>query len=446
MRIGILTSHPIQYQAPYFRALAQVVDLHVYFAHRPTPEQQGIGFGKIFEWDVDLLSGYTHTFLHNVSRHPGSDSFGGCDTPEIAEIIATNKEQGATSENEKGGKLQSSSLKPQSGSQFDAFIVSGWYLKSYWQAVRACRRNKIPVLVRGDSQLLTPRSRLKQLVKEVVYRITLRQFDGFLVVGQRNREYLAHYAVPADKMFFAPHFVDNDWFRGKAEIARKQREEMRKEWGADEETLVILFVGKFISKKRPGDLLQAMIRLRDTTVLTPTRSTEERFPLQGERVEVRANQKSKFLAVFVGSGELESELREMASRENLRVHFAGFKNQTELPSYYTAADVLVLPSDGGETWGLVVNEAMACGLPAIVSDAVGCAPDLIETGRTGFSYPVGNVDQLAERLSAFIHLHNENQEYFSHSLRRKSDAFSLNVAVRGTIAAIESLTVEIQAK
>src|SRR5438094_5190285 len=167
MHLGILTSHPIQYQAPYFRSLATEVDVNVYFAHCPNSQQQGTGFGRAFKWDVDLLSGYRHKFLHNVSRNPGSNSFGGCDTPEIAEIIARE--------------------------QFDAFIMSGWYLKSYWQAVKACRKTRVPVLVRGDSQLHTPRSALKRCYKEVVHRIGLRQFDAFLTVGKRNREYLRHY-------------------------------------------------------------------------------------------------------------------------------------------------------------------------------------------------------------------------------------------------------------
>jgi len=114
MRIGVLTSHPIQYQAPYFRALTKRADLHVFFAHRPTAEQQGSGFGRSFNWDVDLLSGYSYTFLRNKAKNPGTNSFFGCDTPEIKEVIRTG--------------------------HFDAFIVSGWFLKSYWQAVRACKR------------------------------------------------------------------------------------------------------------------------------------------------------------------------------------------------------------------------------------------------------------------------------------------------------------------
>ena len=191
MRLGILVSHPIQYYSPWFRALAKCVDLEVFYAYKGSPGHQAdAGFGVPFEWDIDLLSGYSHSFLNNVSRKPGTSSYDGCDTPEIGEIIRARC--------------------------FDAFIVCGWYLKSYWQAVRACRMNKVPVLVRGDSQLNTERSFLKRAVKQVTHRKALRHFDGCLSVGRRNREYLLHYGVPADRIFFVPHFVDNEWFAARA--------------------------------------------------------------------------------------------------------------------------------------------------------------------------------------------------------------------------------------
>src|SRR5207249_1925613 len=143
-----------------------------------------------------------------------------CDTPEIAEIIARE--------------------------QFDAFIMSGWYLKSYWQAVRACRKTRVPVLVRGDSQLHTPRSALKRCYKEIVHRIGLRQFDAFLTVGKRNHEYLRHYGVPESRIFFVPHFVDNEWFDARASAERANRRETRAKWEASDSSFVVLFVGKFI--------------------------------------------------------------------------------------------------------------------------------------------------------------------------------------------------------
>ena len=437
MRLGILTSHPIQYQAPWFRGLAQVVDLEVFFAHRQSAVEQGkAGFGVAFEWDVDLLSGYRHRFLKNVSNKPGVDLFFGCDTPEIAEIIGEKIADGR-SKIEAGNYAPSPISHLPSPTRFDAFIVTGWHLKSYWQAVRACRRTGVPVLVRGDSQLLTPRSLLKRWAKELVHRALLRQFDGFLTVGQRNREYLAHYGVPPGKIFRAPHFVDNEWFSGKAEIARKQKAEIRQKLEISEDAFCVLFVGKFIPKKRPLDLVAAV------QILTAENAKKAKHTI-----------KRPVHLLFVGSGELGTQLRASTSvvfdaespisqpstinHQFPPASFAGFKNQSELPHYYAAADVLVLPSDGGETWGLVVNEAMACGLPAVVSDVVGCALDLIEEGQTGFTFPLGDRQALSSRLQQVADLRKSGAD-LRPALTEKLRVYSVNTAVEGTVEALKKL-------
>src|SRR5947209_8096546 len=134
MRLTIVTSHPIQYQAPLFRRLASEVELTVFFAHRASAKDQAMaGFNVPFDWDIDLLSGYRHQFLSNLSRSPAVNRFGGCDTPEI------------------GRQLDAIGC--------DAVLVTGWYLKSFWQAIWAAKIRGIPILVRGDSHLRTPRSR-----------------------------------------------------------------------------------------------------------------------------------------------------------------------------------------------------------------------------------------------------------------------------------------------
>jgi glycosyltransferase involved in cell wall biosynthesis len=385
MRLGILTSHPIQYQAPWFRGLTREVDLEVFFACQPNAVQQGDGFGKAFDWDVDLLSGYRSRFLQNRAKIASCSRFGGCDTPEIKSQIRDG--------------------------HFDAFIVCGWHLKCYWQAVRACHSACVPVLVRGDSQLGTPRSLMKRWAKEILYRVMLRQFSGFLCVGQRNREYLLHFGVPKHRLFFAPHFVDNNWFAAKAAECRGRRSEIRTQWGADDETLVALFVGKFIPEKQIQDFISALGMLK--------------------------RKRLKMLGVLVGSGPLEPELRILVTKLDAPVHFAGFKNQTELPGYYVSADVLVLPSIS-ETWGLVVNEAMACGTPAIVSDAAGCAPDLIDEGKTGFTFIFGNIPQLTQRLELLYETHQKKHD-FTPMLRDKMKTFSIESAVTGTLAGLKTI-------
>jgi len=385
-RVAIVTSHPIQYQAPWFRALARETEIEVLFCHRQSAsEQAAAGFDHAFEWDIPLLDGYPSRWLQNVSRQPGVDVFGGCDTPGLAETLARGR--------------------------FDACIVNGWYLKSYVQAIRASWRLGIPVLVRGDSHLGGRRSRLKSAAKYLPYRWFLTRIDAHLYVGRANRAYLEHYGVGDDRLFFTPHFIDNERFEVTAAAARESGavERLRAEWAGPGDSTVFLFAGKLIDVKRPGDLLTAMSALR----------------AQGRRVS----------AVFVGSGPLEGALRALAARQQLPVTFVGFRNQSEIPICYAAADCLVLPSDR-ESWGLVVNEAMACGKPAVVSDAAGCAADLIEEGQTGFTYPAGDVQALARRMAAMSDLLANARQRVEQAVANVIDRYTCGAAVAGTLAGL----------
>lgn len=358
----------------------------IYFAYQPNAQQQGAGFGTAFAWDVDLLSGYPHQFLVNVAEPPSSDHYGGCDTPEIAQRLA------------EGG--------------YAALIVTGWYLKCYWQAIRAARKLGIPVLVRGDSQLATPRSKLKALAKEFAYRLMLKSFDGFLTVGQRNREYLQHYGVSCNKIFHAPHFIDNADFAQRAVQAAPERVALRAGWDVGPDQIALLFVGKFIPEKGLPTLLDGI-------------------------AAVECSHANLYRLILVGSGPLEMQCRAQASALGINVTFAGFKNQSELPAYYSAADVLGITSIS-ETWGLVVNEAMACGTPAIVSQACGCEPDLIESGRTGYSFPLGDVSALTECLRQFAAAYQAGHDW-RPALAAKLSHYSVTTCTQGTLRALHFL-------
>lgn len=389
-RLAVVASHPIQYQAPWFRALAQAVDLDVYFCHRQDAAgQAAAGFGQPFEWDVPLLEGFRYRWLDNVSTSPNVESYRGCDTPEIGEIVAD------------GG--------------YDACILTGWYLKSYLQAMRGCWRAHVPVMMRGDSHLGTPRSFVKTAVKYVPYRWMLRRIDAHLYVGQANRAYLRHYGVPESRLFFAPHFVDNDRFGGNAERARSDGSAaaFRASIGAPVNSVVFLFAGKFVTHKRAFDFVQALAGLRAS----------------GRVVH----------GLMVGSGPHEPALREQVRTIGAPIHFAGFRNQSEMPLAYAASDCLVVPS-ARETWGLVVNEAMASGVPAIVSDAVGCAEDLVEPGETGFVYPAGDTPQLWECMSRVVDKLEADQQAFRPAIRARIARYDCQAAVAGVIAAMDAVT------
>lgn len=391
LRLGILVSHPIQYHAPWFRHLATRLAIEVLYAHRQDEMGQSqAGFGVEFDWDVPLLEGYPSRFLTNVSRDPGVASFRGCDTPELYQLIRRER--------------------------FDAFLVFGWNRRSALQAIRACWRNRIPVLMRGDSQLRTPRSRVKSTLKYVPYRWFLPRLDAHLYVGSRNRAYLRHYGVPKSRLFFAPHFVDNAHFAEGAREEKGRTDGIRHQLGIPPNAFVFLFAGKLIPKKRPQDFLRGCLRV---------------FEAQPEGSNVHA--------VVVGDGPCRNSLEALGREWSARVHFAGFRNQRELPAFYRASDGLVLPSDGKETWGLVVNEAMACGLPAVVSEAVGCAPDLIDEGLTGYTFPVGEVEGLASRMLALKRELEFSQGRVRAAVASKVAGFSMDRATEGLERALDAL-------
>jgi glycosyltransferase involved in cell wall biosynthesis len=382
MRLAIVTSHLIQYQAPLFRELAVRSDLTVFVACRATPQDQAkAGFAVAFNWDVDLTLGYNCRFLTNRSRTPGPSEFFGCDTPEIGECIRR--------------------------SRFDALLVMGWHLKTYWQAIWAAKRAGIPVLVRGDSQLATRRGLVKRIGKRMFYPFALRTFDAALYVGQRSRAYWQHYDYPQHKMFFSPHCVDTKFFAGRATLEARNR--VRYGLGIAADTKVALFAGKLVAFKRPLDLIEACALLK----------------LSGQSVSV----------LIAGWGPLESELRAVASALRVRLDWLGFCNQTEMPAAYAAADVLVLPSSGQETWGLVANEAQACGVPIVVSDACGCAPDLVGDGSAGRIFPVGDTRALSEALRAIF----EGPPTRTNILR-KSAEYDLGTAADGIERALAFAT------
>jgi glycosyltransferase involved in cell wall biosynthesis len=389
IRLGILSTHPIQYHAAWFRELAaqSYLDTHVYYSHRATPQEQArAGFGVEFDWDIPLLTGYPHSFLRNVATSPGNGSFFGFDTPEIGNIIRSG--------------------------EYDAVLVNGWHYKSAWQAIWACRQSAVKVLVRGDSHLQTPRSTLKKAVKSLGYRCFIPRFSACLAVAKWSREYFLHYGARPERVFFVQHAVENE--RIAAECANLQHtlSQLRQRWRLDEKAIVLMFAGKFIDKKRPMDFVQAV-----------GKAARQGVAVQG---------------LMVGDGPRRAACEELVRTHDIPVRFTGFLNQSQIVAAYVACDLLILPSDAGETWGLVVNEAMACGRPCIVSDAVGCGPDLIQQGETGATYPIGNVDMLAALIIDFAK-YPSNLGTMGANAQNRVKQYSVQAAVDGVLGCLAAI-------
>jgi glycosyltransferase involved in cell wall biosynthesis len=254
----------------------------------------------------------------------------------------------------------------------------------------ACRSSGIPYLLRGDSG---PRGRsagIRRGIRNGVAHILVSASAGGLAVGKLNEEFYATFGAP--RITFAPHSVDNDRFADTPETGRG---DLLARWGLDSRLPVIMFCGKLLQAKRPLDLAAAVSRL------TEPAST-----------------------VFVGDGQLADQVRAMLAPGQGVV--TGFVNQAELPSYYHAADILVLPSQS-EPWGLVVNEAMAAGVLPVVSDRVGAGPDLVE--GIGEIYPCGDVDALAAALRCALARVADPQ--LAGRLRRRVDRYSVQVTAAG---------------
>ena len=383
-RVAFVTSHPIQYQVPVFRHLAQRDDLdfQVLFAMLPDAAAQGAGFGVDFEWDLPLLEGYEYSILKNVSRNPGVTHFSGCDTPEISDELVHRG--------------------------IDVVVVNGWVVRTCLQTLKACRKLKIPCIVRGEANNLRPRPWWKRLLQ----RQLVRRYDAYLPIGTASREFYRSYGIPDDRMFDARYCIENDRFARAADLAVGQRSSIRARWGVPEETLCFLYCGKFETKKHPVELVQAI----------------------RQAVQLGAN----LHLLMVGDGELKPECEKLVQQHSLPVTFTGFLNQSEIVEAYVASDVLALPSDHGETWGLVVNEGMACGLPAVVSDQVGCASDLIVEGETGWVFPFGQWNDFS-KLLAELSKKTKTIREMGPACRKLISNYSPKHAANGIAAAVHSM-------
>jgi glycosyltransferase involved in cell wall biosynthesis len=348
-RVAFVTSHPIQYQVPVFRCLAEceLIDFQVLYAMLPDSTAQGEGFGVEFAWDLPLLEGYKYRVLENVSTNPSVTRYSGCDTPSIRDVLSQQ--------------------------EIDVVVVNGWVVKTCLQTLRACKRFGIPCIVRGEANLLRPRPRWKKALQ----RQLIRRYDAYLPIGTASREFYRSHGIKDSDMFDAKYCIENDRFEKAAVEAAPRRAELRERWSVAEGDTCFLFCGKFEEKKHPLELLIAL-----ETAIRPMSKVHE-------------NRDSRLHLLMVGDGQLRVECETYAKQRKLPVTFAGFLNQSEIVDSYVASDCLVLPSDHGETWGLVVNEAMACGRPAITSDQVGCTRDLIHESITGRSFPFGDWDALA---------------------------------------------------
>jgi glycosyltransferase involved in cell wall biosynthesis len=341
-RLAIVTTHPIQYNAPLFRLLSERrnIEVKVFYTWGQSKEEvYDARFGMKRIWDIPLLEGYNSEFITNTSSKPDSNRFLGVINPGLHQKIKREN--------------------------FDAVLIYRWSVWShFWLMQRLGRR---PLLFfRGDSTLLNRQKGVIAIAKRKLLQFVYRKVDKAFVVGIHNKNYMLHYGLNEEQLLLAPHAVDNDRFAANSYEMEQKAMHERRNLGIDDGAVVFQYTGKFYGLKQLDVLIDAFKKLDS----------------------------NHCKLLLTGNGEDETYLKQLAMDDS-RIIFQVFKNQSQMPWVYRMGDVFVLPSKS-ETWGLGVNEAMACGIPAIVSNNCGCAPDLIIEGKTGYVF--STADELLQSL------------------------------------------------
>lgn len=400
-RVAMVCSHAIQYLVPWFVHASghPRLDLTVILG-----DEHGLRaghdpeFARAFRWDVDLETGYRRVILPNHAPRPGVGRFWG-----VASLAVF-------------GEL--------SAARYDAVVIQGWNYALYPLALLAARRAGLPVLMRAESARLPgaePDATPRQLAKDAILRRYLGACAGALAVSSGNRRLLVHYGMPPARIFSSPYAVDGERFRRSPEQRQAAQAVLRAQLGlpaggpGDAAPPILLYCGKLVPVKEPQLLLAAFAALRRGG--TPA------------------------ALIVVGDGPLRGELQAWTRAHAVPdVHFLGFKNQSELPDLYAAADALVLPS-ARETFGVVVIEALHAGVPVIASDGVGCAEDLVLAEQTGLQFPRGDVAALTRCLEALCtgETGRARRQQLAAGARARAASWTYAESTAGLVQALDAI-------
>jgi len=384
--LKIVASHPVQYHAPFFKALNDSgLDIEVGYYHAGTAGRKGYDpdFGRDIQWDIDLLTGYPYRIFLNKT--------GVYSKPEQIRILIPMIKWA----------LQNRS----------PLLLMGWFVEIVWLIWFLAILLRVPVLLLCE---MTPGSYAavpKPMWRVALLRWLVRHTDAGLFIGTQSRKVLIALGLAEERLFPTPYSVDNERFASAAESLKPQRARLCREYGLNEDLPTFLFCGKLIPKKHPLELLEAYHS---------------------------AGLRGKAQLVFVGDGVLRARLEARVRELGLaHVRFLGFLNQSQMPLAYVLGHVLCLFSDPTETWGLVVNEAMACGRPVLVSDSVGCVPDLVDE-TNGWVVPASDQDALVRTLRLAYEERHTWDEKGRRSLEKIS-RHTYSAMADGVLAALHSL-------
>ena len=353
----------------------------------------------------------------------GYDAWGAATTPVRYHKVSVFPE--ATAHCPGNAKLKQAFWAALEQARPDVVAVNGWNNFGSFIAANCCVRRGIPMVVMSESSRQDePRTWWKEAIKRRIAGL----YSAALVGGQRHVEYLAELGMPRERIFTGYDVVDNHYFRQKAEEVRSQRSSASAKATADREVRqkyalpenYFLASARFVEKKNLPKLIRAYAEYRrgSSAFAKATADREVR-----DRKSDISHQHSPWDLVLLGDGPLKADLCHMISdlRLNDHVHLPGFKPYDELPVYYALGNAFVHASTT-EQWGLVVNEAIASGLPVIVSDRCGCAPELVN--GNGFTFDPTNEDELTARLLEMASLSDEERKHLGDNSYRIAANFA----------------------
>jgi len=350
-KVVLISSQPIQ-NAASLQAMASDsrVDIMTVYCSLPDPKLWRDPEHLTKDaFDLPLLEGYSWVHARNYSPFPRLGKFYGLINPGVIKQV----------------------------SRADCCIVYGHAYISFWLAIAAAKLLGKPVLIGTDATSWQTQSganwkiSLKASLKKKLFPFFYKRIASLVLVPSTNsRRFICSMGVSEERVILTPYVVDNESIAARA--TQTDKEKIRKEWMIPEDASVVLFCAKFLERKRPHDAVRAF---------------------------AEANVSNSYL-VMVGDGPLAESVKSEARRLGIidRVRFTGLVKYSRLLEFYASSDVLLFPSER-EPYGLPVNEAMICGIPAIVSDRIGAGYDLVSDGETGFVYRCGDVSALAKILS-----------------------------------------------
>ena len=343
-RLAVITTHPQYYQVPIFQQIKKkkLFNLDVYYASDEGGKISNCNeFGRKIIWDTPLLKSHNYFIARDQKKHINSFflSFS-----SLKKFLAKKK--------------------------YTAILILGWnnvfYLKSFFLALFLGVTMILRVETNNDKKIFF----IKKIIKSFFLFFYLRCFDYFLYIGKRNKNFYKNYNIQNNKLFYAPYSADsNFYFKKNIKLTF-----FKKKFNPQKKKL-ILFVGKLIERKNPKTFIDLALAFKNNDDL---------------------------LFVLVGDGNLMNYCKNYIEDNKLQnIKLVGFKNRKEIRDIYKISYLLVMPSKY-ETWGLVVNEAMACKLPVLVSSSCGCSDDLIKNSLTGFVYKEGNFIDLKRKFVKLI--------------------------------------------